>query len=177
MSTTTTRKGIGGHHRGFRGASDVWLTPPKILKALGPFDLDPCAPDPRPWDMASLHYSEGGLNRPWVGRVWLNPPYGPETGKWLAKLAEHGDGIGIIFARTETQMFFAHVWEKADAVLFIRGRLHFHRADGARAEANAGGPSCLVAYGRRNVDALMASGIAGRMVLLSPSPAAAGEGG
>lgn len=28
--------------------SDIWLTPPHILDALGPFDLDPCAPDPRP---------------------------------------------------------------------------------------------------------------------------------
>lgn len=30
-----------------------WLTPPDILRALGPFDLDPCAPVNRPWDMAA----------------------------------------------------------------------------------------------------------------------------
>ena len=24
--------------------NDEWLTPPHVLQALGPFDLDPCAP-------------------------------------------------------------------------------------------------------------------------------------
>lgn len=159
------KRGIGGHHRGWRGASDVWLTPPEILRALGPFDLDPCAaPDPRPWDTAAEHWSDGGLYRPWAGRVWLNPPYGPETGLWLEKLAGHGDGMAIIFARTETRMFFEYVWDRADALLFLWGRLHFHRANGVRAAANAGAPSVLVAYGSNNWRALLRSGIAGRFV-------------
>jgi len=25
--------------------TDEWLTPPKIIKSLGEFDLDPCSPD------------------------------------------------------------------------------------------------------------------------------------
>ena len=56
--------------------SDEWLTPPDIIRALGPFDLDPCSPGVRPWDMATKHYTvaDDGLYRPWVGRVWLNPP-------------------------------------------------------------------------------------------------------
>jgi len=32
--------GIGGHQRAFRGETDVWLTPPEVLKALSPFDLE-----------------------------------------------------------------------------------------------------------------------------------------
>jgi hypothetical protein len=84
----------------------------------------------------------------------LNPPYGKETGRWLDRLACHGDGIALIFARTETEMFFEHVWTKANGVFFFRGRLHFHRIDGTRAKANAGAPSCLVAYGNQNQDAL-----------------------
>lgn len=83
-------------------------------------------------------------------RVWCNPPYGSETGKWLKRLVDHGDGIALIFARTETRMFFDHAWNYADAVFFFEGRLHFHHVDGRRAAANAGAPSCLVAYGSAN---------------------------
>lgn len=166
-------KGIGGHHRPFRGASDTWFTPPQIVTALGPFDLDPCSPPERPWETATLHYGTNGLERAWFGRVWLNPPYGPETGKWLSKLAAHGNGIAIVFARTETRMFFDHVWGKADAVLFLRGRLHFHRIDGKRATANAGGPSCLIAYGAENAARLKAFNPGGAFVPLTREAGAA----
>ena len=77
--------------------------------------------------------------------MWCNPPYSVHAAAWLAKLARHGRGTALIFARTETEMFFSHVWGVADAVLFLEGRLHFHYPDGRRAEANAGGPSCLIA--------------------------------
>lgn len=159
--------GMGGHHKPIMG-KDEWLTPPEILKALGSFDLDPCAPVNRPWDTAATHYTihDNGLTMPWFGRVWCNPPYGLMAALWLRKLAAHGDGIALIFARTETEMFFESVWGAAQAVLFIRGRLNFHHVTGARAKANSGAPSCLVAYGKRNVDALSASQIPGRIVLL-----------
>jgi len=147
---------------------DEWLTPPWIVEALGPFDLDPCAPIVRPWPTAGRHFTidDNGLNREWAGRVWLNPPYGRETGKWLARLAGHGSGIALIFARTETEMFHTHVWEKSDSILFLRGRLHCHHVDGARARANAGGPSCLVAYSEYDTDILAGSQIPGRLVPL-----------
>lgn len=164
-------KGIGGHQRAYQGRTDEWLTPPEIIKTLGPFDLDPCSPVNRPWDTASVHYTveDDGLSKAWVGRVWLNPPYGPETGKWLQRLAEHGCGVALIFARTETEMFHSWVWEKANAMLFLRGRLHFHTVSGKRASFNAGGPSVLIAYGRPNVERLKESGIAGRFVSLDRS--------
>ena len=166
----TTRKGIGGHQRGFEGRTDEWLTPPDILKALGEFDLDPCAPVNRPWDMAKKHYTieDDGLSKIWQGRVWLNPPYGQETSRWLERMAEHEDGIALIFARTETDMFFRWVWESANAVLFLRGRLHFHTVDGVRAKANAGGPSVLIAYGFRNALELRAANLPGQFVPLFP---------
>ncbi len=149
---------MGGHQRA-SALKDEWLTPPHIIAALGEFDLDPCAPINRPWDIAKQHFTamDNGLAHPWNGRVWCNPPYGLETAKWLDRLAQHGNGIALIFARTETRMFFDHVWRRADAVCFIEGRLHFHHVDGARAAANAGAPSCLVAYGASNIDALKSS--------------------
>lgn len=85
-----------------------WLTPPEILRALGTFDLDPCSPTDRPWDTAKIHYTkiDDGLAKPWHGRVWLNPPYGNKTKSWLSRLALHGNGIALVFARTETKSFF-----------------------------------------------------------------------
>ena len=145
-----------GSHQSAAMLKDEWLTPPEIIDALGPFDLDPCAPVNRPWPMAQCHYTieDDGLKRTWRGRVWLNPPYGRETGKWLARLADHGQGTALIFARTETTMFVEHVWKKANAVMFISGRLHFHHANGVRARANSGAPSCLVTYGKFDTEML-----------------------
>jgi hypothetical protein len=142
---------LSAHQRPHRGASDVWLTPPEIIAALGPFDLDPCAAVDQPWDTAAKHYTihDDGLSQPWDGFVWCNPPFGPDAAKWLARLAEHGQGIGLVPARTETRWFVAHVWREASAVLFLWGRPHFHHADGRRAKLNSGAPICLVAYGEQ----------------------------
>jgi hypothetical protein len=68
----------------------------------------------------------------------------------MGRLADHGDGIALIFARTETAAFFEHVWYRASAILFFRGRLTFHRPDGSLGDFNGGAPSCLVAYGAEN---------------------------
>jgi hypothetical protein len=148
--------------------TDEWITPLEILNALGPFDLDPCAPIIRPWDMASHHYTilDNGLIKPWFGRIWLNPPYGSQAYDWLELLAAHGNGIALIFARIDTQRFFETVWERANALLFIRGRLYFHYPDGKRAPHNSPAPSVLVAYGQSNVIALRESGIDGKLIIL-----------
>ncbi len=148
MTVRENSKGMSGHQRGYIGKNQTWLTPPKLIKALGTFELDPCCPNKMPWATAETMFrpKDDGLWREWFGRVWLNPPYGPNTGEWLKKLAEHNNGTALIFARTETEMFFEHVWSKATTILFLKGRLHFHYEDGSRAKANAGAPSCLVAY-------------------------------
>lgn len=162
-----------GSHQSARMGSDIWLTPRPVLTALGPFDLDPCsAPDPLIWPTADRHYTlpVDGLSQPWFGRVWLNPPYGQQAWRWLAKLAAHGNGVALVFARTETGGFVREVWGKADAVLFLHGRLHFHHANGVRAAANSGAPSCLVAYGRNNVEALRTSGLDGSLIQHWASP-------
>lgn len=148
------------------GGHDEWLTPPEIVKALGDFDLDPCSPVVRPWDTATKHFNvhDDGLAQDWDGRVWLNPPFGREAVKWLRKMAEHGNGVALIPARTETAMFYECVWNVAQAVCFMKGRPHFHYVDGRRAAANSGAPICFVAYGWRNAHALVDSGL-GKVVM------------
>lgn len=143
-------------HQSARMKNDEWLTPPEILRALGKFDLDPCAPVVRPWNTAATHYTkmDDGLNKAWMGRVWCNPPFGREAVKWMRKMRDHGDGIALLPARTETAMFYETVWEMADGILFIKGRPHFHHVDGTRASFNSGAPIVLIAYGGKNLEAL-----------------------
>ena len=151
---------IGGftHDRDLENGKEEWLTPPELIKALGNFDLDPCAPTPetRPWETAQAHYCnrDNGLIKPWHGRVWLNPPYGGETGKWMARAATHGNVTALIFARTETIQFFESIWPKAKAVCFIKGRLSFYHVTGKKG-GTAGAPSMLVTWDDNNANILL----------------------
>lgn len=155
-----------GHQRPVRGTTNVWLTPPHIIEALAPFDLDPCAAVDQPWRTATRHLTESddGLAHEWAGLVWCNPPFGPEVGEWLNRLAEHGNGIGLCAARTETRWFVSAVWGRADAVLFLHGRPHFHTPDGERGYANSGVPICLIGYGPTAVQRLRDSGLDGTLL-------------
>lgn len=162
-------KGIGGHHHPNKGATDVWLTPPHVLEHLGTFDLDPCAaPEPRPWPTALNHYVEAdnGLSRSWVGRVWLNPPYGPATHTWIKRLADHGKGTALIFARTEVGFWHTDIFPRASALFFFKGRLFFHYPDGAKAKANGGAPSVLISYGEEDASILEHCGLPGKYIRL-----------
>ena len=168
MPPLVKRRSMGSHHRGHRGHSDEWLTPPHVLAALGSFDLDPCSPVNRPWSTAAIHYTveHDGLGSLWFGRVWLNPPYGPDAEKWVQRLAEHGNGVALIFARTETRMFHQWIWGRAHGLFFFSGRLHFCRVDGVASKPNSGAPSVLVAYGSENALALQNCGLSGVYVPL-----------
>lgn len=57
-----------GSHQTTIGVSQTYITPKWIIDALGPFDLDPCAADPRPWDCAITNVTRNGLQFPWQGR-------------------------------------------------------------------------------------------------------------
>lgn len=116
------------HDRDVENGKEEWLTPPQIIRALGEFDLDPCAPIKRPWDTARNHFTirENGLLKQWSGRVWCNPPYGGKTSEWLGRCAEHKNVTALIFARTETDQFFDHIWPSATAVCFLHKRIAFY---------------------------------------------------
>lgn len=163
------KKGMSSHQSTPQAGkiNDEWLTPPWIIEALGLLDLDPCTPDRMPWQTAKVRYcrSEDGLTKPWFGNIWLNPPYSCIK-TWMKKISDYGNGIALIFARTETEFFFDYVWPKADAILFVKGRIYFHYPDGSKAKANGGAPSVLVAYGPENADLLQKAKIPGKFIRL-----------
>lgn len=156
--------GIGSHSSAVR-TTDEWLTPLEVLEPLGMFDLDPCAPLDDPHRCAGVGYTQetDGLGADWMGRVWLNPPYS-DIEPWMARMAGHGHGIALVFARTETRWWQTHVWPHATAVLFLAGRLSFiEGATGRAGGHNAGGPSALIAYTPDDADVLASSGLPGAL--------------
>lgn len=166
-------RAMGSHHSA-RAGSVTWLTPPHVLEALGgagSFDLDPAAAPDMPWRTAlrMVTEAEDGLSITWDGRVWLNPPYSAgQVEAFMARMADHGRGTALVFARTETEWCEKSVWGAASGILFLHGRLHFHYPDGRRATANAGAPSMLVAYGLDDLERLRAADLNGALVPLTP---------
>jgi hypothetical protein len=137
------------------GATVEWYTPPGLFDSLGiRFDLDVAAP---PGGVAwvpcdkYLTAEDNGLWVPWSGRVWCNPPY-DDVDPWAEKIAAHGDGMLLMFSRTETRAWQTAA-KAASAVSFLRDRLWFHRSDGYRGRAAAG--STLFAFGPECAEALV----------------------
>jgi hypothetical protein len=154
---------LGSHQRTI-GKSQTHITPKWLLDRLGPFDLDPAGADPRPWDCATTTWSERGLERPWFGLVYLNPPFDQRVvGEWIAKLAAHGNGIALLHARTETS-WFAPIWQRASGVLFVAARICFCKPDGSEQPHNSGAPPILAAFGETALERIRRSGIAGALV-------------
>lgn len=136
-----------------QGKSDTWFTPRYFFDALGDFDLDPCTQSFRPFDTAQKHYEHDkgcdGLELPWSGRVWLNPPYGKNTRHWLNRLRQHGNGIALVFTAFETSWGQDHV-RTADGIFLLAGRVSFIDENGNKRN-NAGKGSCLIIYGQENL--------------------------
>lgn len=129
------------------GASDEWYTPASLLNALGEtYDLDPCGP------VSLKHYcvpakhiytkhtfikgARGGMEIPWDGFVFMNPPFGGRNGHipWLSKFLHHGDGIGIVRAYTSSAWFQDYA-TLADFMVFPRGKTKFVRTNGTIGKA------------------------------------------
>jgi DNA-binding CsgD family transcriptional regulator len=110
-----------------------WYTPREVVEAavaaLGAIDLDPCA-EPAKGIPAARHFTqaEDGLKRHWLGRVYMNPPYGGVISDWTEKLAaECASGgvsaaVALVPARTDTA-WFRNL--PATVACFISGRLRF----------------------------------------------------
>lgn len=122
----------------FSSIKTEYGTPKEVIKYLekrfGRFDLDPCA---LPHNAKAPYYytpENNGLQRSWFGRVFMNPSYGREIGKWIRKAYEETKVykradlvVCLIPSRTDTQWW--HKWVmRADEIYFIQGRLTFEGA-------------------------------------------------
>lgn len=148
---------VGFTHDNVENKTVDWYTPKWIFDELGlQFDLDPAAPKGGvSWIPAKYHYSieDDGLLQPWNGCVWLNPPYGKNTPDWLAKMHAHRNGVALVFARTDCGWFYDYV-VKADAILFLKGRVKFVDGLQKTGGSGAGAGSMLIAWGDEAKEAL-----------------------
>ena len=145
------------HEKNSKSNSEEWYTPKWLFQELNlHFDLDPAAPKGGlPWIPALKFYSkeDDGLSQPWQGNVWLNPPYGNETSKWLQRMHEHRQGVALVFARTDSRWFHDYA-VKADAILYLKGRVRFVNADGDPGKSSPGCGSVLIGWGKTSVSAM-----------------------
>lgn len=151
----------GFAHESTYNESKEWYTPPIIFDCLNlEFDLDPCSPvNTKTWVPAKKKYTvlDNGLMQPWAGLVWMNPPYGTDTPVWMKRLCEHGNGVALVFARTDTQWFHEYA-TKAHAICFVSGRIKFMKPDGTEG-GTPGAGSLLIGYGETAAQALKDCGL------------------
>lgn len=140
-------------------ASQEWYTPPEIVEmvvsCLGIIDLDPCA---NPQEIKNIparqHFDAAvnGLDKPWKGRVFLNPPFAG-TGQWVAKLQEQywagnvTEAILLCLASTETRWF---QWLAAQPLCLPNQRINYMYETPLRLLVKKKGfdrPSCLFYFG------------------------------
>jgi site-specific DNA-methyltransferase (adenine-specific) len=114
-----------------------WRTPADVYAALQAefgFDFDPCPPDP----------AFDGLAIPWGASNFVNPPYGRQLPKWVAKAhkeAQLGKTVVMLVpSRTDTRWWHDHAMT-ADEIRCVKGRLKFQGA-----AHNAPFPSCVIIW-------------------------------
>lgn len=107
-----------------------WATPLEIFAMLDSefrFTLDPAATAENAKCKKFYTEKDDGLIQSWSDeRVFCNPPYGREIGKWVKKMHEGGAAlcVGLLPARTDTKWFHSHILGKAE-IRFLRGRIKF----------------------------------------------------
>lgn len=113
-----------------------WYTPAEYIEAarevMGGIDLDPATSEEAQVTVRAGEYytkHHNGLEHPWVGRVWLNPPYNvPLIGQFVDKVVgEYEAGqveSAIVLTNNSTDTAWFHKL-LAYPVCLTRGRIRF----------------------------------------------------
>ena len=115
----------------FSSKRDTWETPQDLFDLLDAefhFTLDPCCQHETAKCEKHFTPEEVGLAQDWSRDVvFMNPPYGREIGKWMAKAyRESLRGavvVCLIPARTDTSWW--HDFAMRGECRFLRGRVKF----------------------------------------------------
>ena len=102
--------------------SDDYYTPRWIFDAAGlTFDLDVSAPiDPSKRTCPARRYLtpvEDGLEQPWEGLVWMNPPYSAAR-RWVDRFTAHRCGLALLPCLKEV-FWMGELLGAADAMAIV----------------------------------------------------------
>ncbi|MCH4365383.1 phage N-6-adenine-methyltransferase [Staphylococcus haemolyticus] len=133
----------------FSSKSNEWTTPQYLFDELNEefnFTLDPCATDENAKCSKYFTIEDDGLSKDWSNDVvFMNPPYGRGIKKWIKKAYEESlNGatvVCLIPARTDTTYWHDFIFDKADDIKFLKGRLKF-----GNGKNSAPFPSAIVVY-------------------------------
>ena len=133
----------------YSSATEEWPTPRQffdVLNAEFRFTLDPCATVDNAKAAQYFTRADDGLRQRWSGSVFVNPPYGREISKWLAKAYRERHRCSVIVclipSRTDTKYWHEFVMH-ASELRFVRGRLRFEGG-----QHSAPFPSVVVVFRR-----------------------------
>lgn len=132
--------------------TNEWGTPKNLFGILNEefnFTLDPCSTNVNHKTDKYYTQNEDGLSQDWSGEhVFMNPPYGYQTSRWIEKAYEESlKGavvVCLITARTDTSYWHDIIFKYAAQIRFIRGKIKF---DGAK--WNAPFASAIVIFGSK----------------------------
>lgn len=133
-------------------------TPKWIFDQLGlVFDLDVASPLGVKTHVPAKNFytqQDNGLEQPWYGRIWCNPPFAKAT-LWATRFLDHYNGVGI-FPNSNAYWSDA-VWQSDAAIVKLPYKTFYERPDGTSKRIMYA--TYLVALGEENVFALRHSNI------------------
>jgi len=129
-----------------------WETPGDLFDKLNKkfnFTLDPCCTLKNKKCEKYYTVEDDGLSCDWSGeRVFMNPPYGREIGKWVEKAyMSNALVIALLPARTDTKWFHDYIYYGKSTIKFLKGRLKF-----GNCKNSAPFPSMIVGFWRLDID-------------------------
>lgn len=139
------------NHRAIGTGENEWYTPAKYIemvrKLFGAIDLDPASSTlANETVQATLYFTEedNGLERDWLGAVWLNPPYSqPHIYNFVEKLVSEyavgnvDEAVMLTHSYTDTR-WFQLAAKYCTAVCFTTGRIAFESPTGEKAAPTQG---------------------------------------
>jgi len=81
-------------------------------------------------DQKYFTFNDNGLNQDWSNEiVFMNPPYGGNTGDWIRKAYAESIGgatvVCLIVSSTDRSYWHDYIFPYAHQIRFLRGRLKF----------------------------------------------------